>query len=100
MKYSVGYGLCKEDFTIDQVELASFINENDAYQFIRMKFDNDLSNTKIYYVDAADGRHFMDTRHSQFVTDINKVCIWGYRVYAEFESQDEFDEEVDIETES
>ena len=44
MKYSVGYGLCKEDFTIDQVELASFINENDAYQFIRMKFDNDLSN--------------------------------------------------------
>ncbi|MBQ8165418.1 MAG: hypothetical protein IJZ96_00115 [Lachnospiraceae bacterium] len=100
MKYSAGYGLCKEDFTIEQVELATFVDENDAYQFIRMKFDNDIFNSKIYYVDAADGRHFMDTRHSEFVTDINKVCIWGYRVYAEFESRYEFDEDVDIETES
>jgi len=100
MRFNCGYGLCKEDFTVEQVELASFVNENDAYQFIRMKYDNDISNRKIYYVDAADGRHFMDTRHREFVTDINKVCIWGYRVYAEFESQDGFDEEVDIETES
>lgn len=99
-RYTCGYGLCKEDFTIEQVEIASFVHENDAYQFIRMKFDNDLSNIKIYYVDAADGRYFMDTRNRTFTTDINKVCVWGYRVYAEFESYEEYDEDMYVETES
>lgn len=100
MKYTCGYGLCKNDFRIEQVELASFVNENDAYQFIRMKFDNDISNRKIFYVDAADGRYFMDTRRRTFTTDINKVCIWGYRVYAEFENFEGYEDDMDVETES
>lgn len=101
MKYKCGYGLCKEDFTIEQVELASFINENDAYEFIRMKYNNDLSNTRIYYVDAHDGRHFMDTKYREFVTDINRISILGYRVYAEFENLDEYvfhNEDIDTES--
>ena len=50
----VGYGLVKDDFTIEEHDLASFVYMNDAVNYIRMRIDGEITNHKIYYMDVRD----------------------------------------------
>ena len=50
----VGYGLVKDDFTIEEHDLASFVYMNDAVNYIEMRVGGEISNQKIYYVDVRD----------------------------------------------
>ena len=50
----VGYGLVKDDFTIEEHDLASFVYMNDAVNYIEMRRGGEISDKKIYYVDVRD----------------------------------------------
>ena len=49
-----GNGLVKDDFTIEEHDLASFVYMNDAVNYIEMRVGGEISNQKIYYVDVRD----------------------------------------------
>lgn len=42
----VGYGLVKDDFTIEEHDLASFVYMNDAVNYIEMRVGGEISNQK------------------------------------------------------
>lgn len=46
----VGYGLVKDDFTIEEHDLASFVYINDAVNYIEMRRGGEISDKKIKHV--------------------------------------------------
>ncbi len=96
MKYECGYGLCKNDFTIEQVELASFVNQNDAAEFIKMKFYNELyTGNKVFYVDGDLGREFYDSKLNSFTSNLENIYVDGYRITGIFEKVFDFHQDED-----
>lgn len=106
--YRVGYGLCKDDLTIEDIPVAAFTNERDACHFIETKQDDLGSGIKIYYLDrpVQDGFGMMQVRYifnrdtHEFVegTEAKGIKITGYEVYATYEYGTE-ENEVEYDTE-
>lgn len=97
LKYTCGYGLCKDDFSIEEIELASFVNINDAYEFIKMKYFNDYSSDRIYYVDADQGREYYNKKTNEFTGEFKKIDISGYEITAgfEYDAREDYTEETE-----
>lgn len=106
--FHVGYGLCKDDLTIEDIPVAAFTNERDACHFIETKQDDLGSGIKIYYLDrpVQDGFGMMQVRYifnrdtHEFVegTEAKGIKITGYGVYATYEYGTE-ENEVEYDTE-
>lgn len=104
-KYVVGYGKVKDDFTIEERELASFLYQNDAELFIRSHSDaNDiLSYHRVYYMDILEERkepvrELYCREDGKLLTsdEVERkggIIVAGYRVTAteEFEQDGEYD---------
>lgn len=101
--YHVGYGLCKEDFTIEDVPVADFMKGKDAEMFIKARTYDPLSfdDERIYYIDrpVQDGQKMIPVRYifnrntNEFVegTEAKGIKIPGYDVYATY--YDDMEEE-------
>ena len=104
-KYVVGYGRVKDDFTIEERELASFLYQNDAELFIRSHSDaNDiLSYHRVYYMDILEERkepvrELYCREDGKLLTsdEVERkggIIVAGYRVtgFEEFEEDGEYD---------
>lgn len=104
-RYVVGYGRVKDDFTIEERELASFLFKNDAETFIHGHSEaNDiLSYHRVYYMDILEDR--MEPVRELYCRETGKlltsdeverkggIIVAGYRVTAteEFEQDGEYD---------
>lgn len=97
--YIIGFGLCKEDFTIEENKVAAFLSQKDAEAYVRNIRWNDLSfNSKVFYVDAQvqdklsmlTVRYIYDNKQDKFIegNDIvssrKEIYIPGYEVSAAF----------------
>ncbi|MGN0390799.1 MAG: hypothetical protein ACI4L2_08285 [Wujia sp.] len=89
MDIHVGYGLCKPDFSIQKKQLATFQDINDAQNFIRMKFNEDLNERKIYYFnEAGKDRQIFVPKENRFVEQeeitngITKLYVPGWEISA------------------
>jgi len=87
-KYNCGYGQPKDNWSIENVALASFVNLHDAYEFIKMKHINGIAEKRIYYVDVDDKRMFYNERTNNFTPELKDIYIFGYEIIAELESDD------------
>lgn len=100
----VGYGLVKDDFTIEEHDLASFVYMNDAVNYIEMRVGGEISNQKIYYVDVRDEgkdtlRYLYDPAEGKLLSpeDLQMkrwdISVSGYQVTAtqEFDEDGEYD---------
>lgn len=100
----VGYGLVKDDFTIEEHDLASFVYMNDAVNYIEMRVGGEISNQKIYYVDVRDEgkdtlRYLYDPAEGKLLSpeDLQMkrwdISVSGYQVTAtqEFDEDWEYD---------
>ena len=96
----VGYGLVKDDFTIEEHDLASFVYMNDAVNYIEMRRGGEISDKKIYYVDVRDEgkdtlRYLYDPAEGKLLSpeDLQMkrwdISVSGYQVTA----TQEFDED-------
>ena len=79
----VGYGLVKDDFTIEEHDLASFVYMNDAVNYIEMRRGGEISDKKIYYVDVRDEgkdtlRYLYDPAEGKLVTRGSADEAMGY----------------------
>lgn len=100
----VGYGLVKDDFTIEEHDLASFVYMNDAVNYIEMRRGGEISDKKIYYVDVRDEgkntlRYLYDPAEGKLLSpeDLQMkrwdISVSGYQVTAtqEFDEDGEYD---------
>ena len=101
-RYKCGYGDCKDNFTIEQAEVASFLSKDDAYNFIRMKYSDLLCGYRIYYVESNQGREYYNSQTNNFTNDIKDINVFGYEITAEFmyDFREDYHEEVEWETET
>lgn len=102
--YKVGYGLCKEDDTIDDIPVAGFWNEKDAANFIKASTYDPLSSPpgRIYYMDrpVQDGPEMIQVRYifnretNDFVEgkEAKGIKLPGYVVHAITTEYDELGE--------
>lgn len=101
--HRVGFGLFKENMTIEEEELAAFVNLNDAEKYIKTRIDNDLfSSQKVFYIDTQvqDGSSMLTVRYiydnkqhkliegNEVLSGKSDIYITGYEVFADYEDEE------------
>ncbi|MCM1083324.1 MAG: hypothetical protein NC428_07590 [Clostridium sp.] len=100
LPYRAGYGQCKDDFTIEEKELAAFADVFDAMQYVENKYFNAVGDKNIYYLDLWQEkamqtvRYIYDTKRQKFiegnelVSGKGDVYVMGYEVSADYYNEE------------